>query len=153
VHALPSRGFDYVLLADTVWASSSLSSDDGSGSDYSPPHAALVRSLVRTLSPTDPHARALVVCGFHTGRAAVQAFFERAEQEGLVPDEEWGRQEWGWSSSIMTTRNEQEDEDGKGGKEREWTEEVKKREWRDGEPVVGDDKGRWIVLARLRWKR
>jgi nicotinamide N-methyltransferase len=129
VHAPPDADgrFDYILLADTVWASSTIGSDV--------PHAPLVSTLVRVLSRSNKSARVLVVCGFHTGRAAIQAFFERAESEGLVPDD-WGKQEWTWSPLRRG--------EAAAGQ-------IKTREWRDDEPVLGDDKGKWVALARLKW--
>lgn len=88
-------------------------------------HDNLARSMLHFLSPA-PDARVFVMAGFHTGRAKLAPFFERAvPQEGLEVEEIW-----------------EMDAD---GKRRVWEPE------RAEEPV--GERKRWLVVARLRRRR
>ncbi|KAL1961400.1 hypothetical protein VTO42DRAFT_128 [Malbranchea cinnamomea] len=122
-------GFTRIICADCLWMSDQ--------------HDNLIRSLLWFLaplrSPTDPSETvpgkdaggvAWVVAGFHTGRAVVASFFEKAVSAGLVVEDIWERDMNATSEEGEVTRA-----------------------WRP----VRDDEGpenraRWCVVALLRKK-
>lgn len=88
----------------------------------------------------DRGGRIWVVAGFHTGRAIVRAFFEKAESLGLVVERIYER-DLNASSSSARTGNPV------GGEE----ETEVRREWmpvRQGEGV--ENRTRWCVVAVLK---
>ncbi|CEQ43188.1 SPOSA6832_05088 [Sporobolomyces salmonicolor] len=117
-----SGPFTHILLADTLWASSS--------------HDLLLSSLPLLLART-PSSRIHITAGFHSGRATVRSFLRKARLKGFVPKGEWAevgvkgeRRAWGWDL-----------EDGaKEGEEGEW---VEKEE--------ASERNKWLVEGALGW--
>lgn len=73
----------------------------------------------------DPGGRALVVAGFHTGRATLAAFFDICVEQGLEVEEIY--------------------EEDVNGVKKEWV-----RELRDGSTENVTERKQWLVIARLK---
>lgn len=75
-HGVPARPqpevYDRIIVADCLWMPSQ--------------HANVVKTIVHYLDSAAPDACALVMAGFHTGRAVVRSFLDIAT--GDFPDEE-----------------------------------------------------------------
>ena len=102
--------FTRILAADCLWMPHE--------------HHNLARSMLHFLSPS-PNARVFVIAGFHTGRAKLAPFFERAVgEEGLEIEDIY-----------------EMDAD---GKRRRWQVE------RDGGTEDHGERKKWLVVSRLR---
>ncbi|ODQ50792.1 hypothetical protein SAICODRAFT_9443 [Saitoella complicata NRRL Y-17804] len=108
------RRYDWVVACDTLWIPSQ--------------HTNLISTITHTLSHT-PHARLLLIAGFHTGRANVAGFFDLLSQAGFV-------------------------ERDRGIRERMVTEEGIERDWRGVRGEWEEDlveRKRWVVVAEMGW--
>lgn len=110
-----------MLAADVLWVSSQ--------------HGALLATVCALLARA-PHARFLLVAGFHTGRPAIARFLAAARAAGLVPasDAPFGGV---YERSIF-------------GERRAWQGSAAND---DGEEEMGDigERAQWVVVASLTW--
>lgn len=120
-------GFDLVLLADTLYSSST--------------HVALLDSLSKLLAPGNPDAMIHIVAGLHTGRAVVRAFLDKAFERGF---EMAGSELDGWEEWRC-------DEGGK-GERREWGWDLESDRIGNAEEDIAE-RNRWVVRGSLRFKR
>lgn len=95
--------YDLILLADTLWSSSS--------------HDPLLASLVLLLERTE-RAFIQIVAGFHTGRESVWAFLRKAGEVGFVKEGKW--EEVGWEGERREWRDESGEEEEEIGERNRW---------------------------------
>ncbi|KAK3076898.1 hypothetical protein LTS18_011701, partial [Coniosporium uncinatum] len=99
--------YSHILVADCLWMAHQ--------------HENLAKSIAHFMSP-DPEAQALVIAGFHTGRATMAPFFTVVVQEGLEVAEIW-------ECDANGTR----------------------RDWNPRRPDENaGERKKWLVVARLR---
>lgn len=128
-----AQGYDLILCADTLWLS-----------DF---HAPLLETICQLLKKSSA-SRVILLSGFHTGRRALIAFYNRAIKVGLCTDSEQrhkGILEYNavtrtsrpWSSSIPFPTRDQQSED-------EYSQHVDNMD-------DYTERTKWLLHVTLRW--